>query len=184
MRKFDKIKNLYKANLLTEQRYLDNNHPSEFKRGDTIIWIAPPKEINRNLRVMTGAKGEYIGSEGGMEYVEIGGYRFGATSGSFEKYEPKFGNVNEYEDNYIPQDGSESGEVLAWEIVDANGDTIYPGSRRPGNIENNDIILFQTTRGNGRISVGDFESQGGDKYDHNTYGLLLSLLADGSAESL
>lgn len=184
MRKFDKIKNLYKVNLLTEQRYLENNYPSELKRGDTIIWIAPSKEINRNLRVMTGAKGEYIGSEGGMEYVEIGGYRFGATSGSFEKYESKFGDVNEYEDNYIPQDGSESGEILDWQILDANGDTIYPETRRVGDIEDTDIILFRTTRGDGKISVSDFESQGGDRYDNNTYGLLVSLLADSSADSL
>ena len=90
MRKTDKLNNLKKVNLLTEQRYLQTKgiikEDVEFNRGDEIVWVAPPKEIDRLLRVMTGAKGEYIGRETSGEYVvEFGSRRFYANDFEFEK---------------------------------------------------------------------------------------------------
>ena len=85
MRKFDKLYNLQKANLLAEQRYLESKgFDVEPKRGDEIVWIAPPKEVSRLVRVMTGAKGEYLGREGGEEVVSFNGYNFYTSRGTFE----------------------------------------------------------------------------------------------------
>ena len=95
MRKTDKLNNLKKVNLLTEQRYLQTKgiikEDVEFNRGDEIVWVAPPKEIDRLLRVMTGAKGEYIGRETSGEYVvEFGSRRFYENDYSFKIKKQKF----------------------------------------------------------------------------------------------
>jgi hypothetical protein len=89
MRKIDRKLNLQKVNILTEQRYLESKgilkEEMELKRGDEIVWVAPPKEIGRLVRIMTGAKGEYIGRETSGEYVvEFGGRRFHANDFNFE----------------------------------------------------------------------------------------------------
>lgn len=88
MRKFDKLHNLKKANLLAEQRYLESKgfieEEIEPKRGDEIVWIAPPKQIDRLVRIMTGAKGEYLGREGGEEVVSFNGRNFYTSRGTFE----------------------------------------------------------------------------------------------------
>lgn len=88
MRKFDKLHNLKKANLLAEQRYLESKgfieEEIEPKRGDEIVWIAPPKQIDRLVRLMTGAKGEYLGREGGEEVVSFNGRNFYTSRGTFE----------------------------------------------------------------------------------------------------
>lgn len=88
MRKFDKLYNLQKANLLSEQRYLESKgfieEEIEPKRGDEIVWIAPPKQIDRLVRLMTGAKGEYLGREGGEEVVSFNGRNFYTSRGTFE----------------------------------------------------------------------------------------------------
>jgi hypothetical protein len=124
MRKFDKLYNLQKANILAEQRYLkekdvlnesfhnpdgtpigvDRYHrpivkeTDDLKRGDKIVWIAPPKEVSRLVRVMTGAKGEYLGREGGEEVVSFNGYNFYTSRGTFELSE---------DNSYELQEGSE-----------------------------------------------------------------------------
>jgi hypothetical protein len=56
----------------------------EPKKGDEIVWIAPPKEVARLVRVMTGAKGKYLGREGGEEVVSFNGYNFYTSRGTFE----------------------------------------------------------------------------------------------------
>lgn len=88
MRKIDRKLNLQKVNILTEQRYLESKgiikEEMEPKRGDEIVWIAPPKEISRLVRVMPGAKGEYLGRENGEEVVSFNGYNFYTSRGTFE----------------------------------------------------------------------------------------------------
>ena len=114
MRKFDKLYNLQKVNLLAEKRYLESkglvsekfgmfemsidndgsvsahnplkneNQDEDVKRGDKIVWIAPPKEVARLVRVIPGAKGEYLGREGGEEVVSFNGYNFYTSRGTFE----------------------------------------------------------------------------------------------------
>jgi hypothetical protein len=124
MRKFDKLYNLQKANILAEQRYLESKgvlnesfhnpdgtpigvdryhrpivqETDELKRGDKITWIAPPKEVARLVRVMTGAKGEYLGREGGEEVVSFNGRNFYTSRGTFELSE---------DNSYELQEGSE-----------------------------------------------------------------------------
>lgn len=89
MRKIDRKLNIEKVNILTEQRYLESKgilkEEMELKRGDEIVWVAPPKEIDRLVRVMPGAKGEYIGRESTGEWVvEFGSKRFYTSQGTFE----------------------------------------------------------------------------------------------------
>jgi hypothetical protein len=88
MRKIDRKLNLQKVNILTEQRYLQSKgllkEEMEPKKGDEIVWIAPPKEVARLVRVMPGAKGEYLGREGGEEVVSFNGYNFYTSRGTFE----------------------------------------------------------------------------------------------------
>lgn len=88
MRKIDKKNNFKKVNVLVEQRYLTDKgiikEQLEPKRGDEIVWIAPPKEIDRLVRVMTGAKGEYLGRENGEEVVSFNGRNFYTSRGTFE----------------------------------------------------------------------------------------------------
>ena len=85
MRKIDKKINILKANLLVEQRYLESKgFEVEPKKGDEIIWIAPPKKVANLSWVMTGAKGEYLGREGGEEVVSFYGYNFYTSRGTFE----------------------------------------------------------------------------------------------------
>ena len=88
MRRFDKKTNLKQVNLLAEQRYLESKRlikeNDEPQRGDEIVWLAPPKEIGRLARVMTCAKGEYLGREGGEEVVSFSGYNFYTSRGTFE----------------------------------------------------------------------------------------------------
>lgn len=117
MRKFDKLYNLQKANLLSEQRYLESKgFDVEPKRGDEIVWIAPPKQIDRLVRLMTGAKGEYLGREGGEEVVSFNGRNFYTSRGTFE-LTSNIGNnqnmnnvssmINHVKDNGGLQEGSE-----------------------------------------------------------------------------
>lgn len=56
----------------------------EPKKGDEIVWTAPPKEVSRLVRVMPGAKGEYLGRENGKEVVSFSGYNFYTSRGTFE----------------------------------------------------------------------------------------------------
>lgn len=89
MRKIDRKLNIEKVNILTEQRYLESKgilkEEMELKRGDEIVWVAPPKQIDRLVRVMPGAKGEYIGRESTGEWVvEFGSKRFYTSQGTFE----------------------------------------------------------------------------------------------------
>ena len=120
MRKSDKKLNIVKTNLLAEQRYLESkgiiiesfhnpdgtpigvdinhmpivNESEELQRGDEIVWVAPPREIDRLLRVMTGAKGEYIGRETSGEWVvEFGSKRFYANDFEFKRANQ--GQINE-----------------------------------------------------------------------------------------
>jgi hypothetical protein len=88
MRKIDRKLNLEKVNILTEQRYLQSKgllkEEMEPKKGDEIVWIAPPKEVARLVRVIPGAKGEYLGRENGEEVVSFSGYNFYTSRGTFE----------------------------------------------------------------------------------------------------
>ena len=65
MRKFDKLHNLKKANLLAEQRYLESKgfieEEIEPKRGDEIIWVGDARKIDDNTGEMVtpNMKGEY-----------------------------------------------------------------------------------------------------------------------------
>ena len=102
MRRIDKKLNLQKVNMLTEQRYLQSKgllkEEVELQRGDEIVWVAPPKEIDRLVRIMPGAKGEYIGRETTGEWVvEFGSKRFYTSENSFEKV--KQGGFNEFNSN-------------------------------------------------------------------------------------
>ena len=88
MRRIDKRLNIQKANLLTEQRYLNAkigiNENVELQRGEPIVWIAGPENINGEV-ITPSSKGTYIGREiSGEEVVEFGGKRFLTSRGKFE----------------------------------------------------------------------------------------------------
>lgn len=89
MRKIDKKYNIIKANILTEQRYIENKmgvcENEDFMRGDEIVWISEPKDVNGYI-VKPNEVGEYIGREGsGEEVVAFGPNRFYTTRGTFQK---------------------------------------------------------------------------------------------------
>jgi hypothetical protein len=86
MRKFDKLYNLQKVNLLTEQRYLESKGllKEEFKKGDKVVWVAPSEQIDQLTSVKNGDKGEYLGRDRGGDAVSFNGRNFYAAETKFE----------------------------------------------------------------------------------------------------
>ncbi len=88
MRSIDRKLNMGKANLLSEQRYLQTkviNEDLDLNRGDDIVWIGGTEQINPNLTVTSGDRGTYVGRESsGEEVVDFGSSRFLTSRGKFE----------------------------------------------------------------------------------------------------
>ena len=166
MRKIDKKLNLQKVNILTEQRYLQSKgllkEEMELKIGDEIVWIAPPKEIDRLLRVMTGAKGEYIGRKTSGEYVvKFGSRRFYANDFQFELSKKEGSNdfnsnkrIDEmdYERKVTMDDFKWINKFTGWYVTELSNGVV--------SIKNDDypIISFE-------VSAADYNNGG-----HQTYG--------------
>lgn len=102
MRKFDKLYNLQKANLLAEQRYLESKGllKEEFKKRPVITWIGDTKQLGQGKVVNFGDIGEYIGRQGGEVVVSFNGMNFYTSEGTFELSNSNISDLKEGSESF------------------------------------------------------------------------------------
>ena len=92
MRRFDKKKNIQKANLLSEQIYLQKKgilvegYHNEYEKYEPIMYIGEPRTFSNGKTVKYGDIGKYIGTEGGEEcWVAFPATGFATTFSNIQK---------------------------------------------------------------------------------------------------